>query len=300
MRKKTEYVGSVYIGVVGGTLENGECRDSIQNIHRRPGDSMPRFIRGTKGFETRQAHFDYWLGETRHPFMLLLDHDMIYPPDTLERLRSHGLPYVSGFYLRRRYAPIAPVWFYLPPRGTWPMEVYTGVPERGRLHPLGASGWGCVLVHREVAEAVARILKGEPFVLEDDMDVWPYDLNRVMGAIHGLRGLVDAAPSEAVLRPALAQFVGVLEEEIRPLRGDKAHVGSDLRFPFYAREAGYVLMGDPDVRVSHMLDYPLSPDDFEESPGEMRNKVAKDQRKAVTKERKRLRQNLTNLRKAVL
>lgn len=220
-----------YIGVVGGEWEHGPCRDSIHNLTIRPGDSI-RYVRGTKGYESRQTHFNIFMAGT-HDYMLLLDHDMIFPEDTLERLRSHQLPYVSGFYMRRRYAPIVPVWFH-PWEGAWPFRPYLEIPESGRLHEIGASGWGCILIHRQVIEDTRKILKGEPDVIEDDMDVWPYDLAAV------LRG----------------------EEQLRPLRGQKDPVGSDIRYPFYAVHAGYQLVGDPDVSCGHIIHYPLAITDY--------------------------------------
>ena len=232
------YEGTVYIGVVGPDDIPVQAALSIVNIRRQDGDRIPQFRMGTKGFEVRQQHIDFFMDETEHDFILLLDHDMIFEPDTLERLRSHGEPYVSGFYMRRRWGPIMPVWFE-PFNGEWPHRPWTTVPERGRLHELGASGWGCVLLHREVIESTREtVLKGERDVMEDDMDVWPYDLGAV------LRG----------------------EEEMRPLRYSKDNVGSDIRYPFYARAAGWTLYGDPDVRPKHILDYPLSADDFEQMP----------------------------------
>lgn len=261
MKQKQEYTGSCYVGCVGGELENGECRDSIDNIRLRNGDGLPVFIRATKGYEARQAHFDRWLNGTAHAFMLLLDHDMLFAPDTLERLRAHSLPYVSGFYLRRRFAPIAPIWFKLGKPGVLPMEIFTDVPESGKLVPIGASGWGCLLIHRDVAQAVQQRLKGEPLVIEDDMDVWPYDLPAILNAVMGLRALIAEKVSAGTLRPALREHVETLEREIRILRGARDCIGSDIRFPFFARLAGYTLMGDPDVKPAHMLNYPLSASD---------------------------------------
>lgn len=273
MRQTIEYSGTCYIGVVGPTLDVGDARDSIERITRRAGDGQPVYIRATKGYEARQLHFANWLQNTSHAFMLLLDHDMIFSPDTLERLRSHKQPYVSGLYMRRQHQPIAPVWFELGRRGQFPMKPWTSNPERGRLHPLGASGWGCILIHRDVCRAVANVLKGEPFVIEDDLDVYPYDLGNVMGAISGLRALVNEQPGGSTLWPALREHVATLEREIRPLRWVKDMVGSDIRFPFYAREAGFILQGDPDVRPAHVLDYPLSPDDYDGLPPEYQNEV---------------------------
>ena len=292
-----EYTGSVYIGVVGGEVEIGECRDSIDAIRRRQGDVLRR-NRGTKGFESRGMHYKLWHEETKQDFLCLLDHDMTFQPDTLERLRNHKLPYVSGYYLRRDYAPISPVWYEYGPKHKWPMVPWTKEPERGKLHKLGASGWGCVLLHRDVADAVKPLLKGEAPIIEDDMDVWPYDLERAMSAIYGLGELVNEKPPARMLRAALEQYEAALREEIRPLRGIKTNVGSDLRYPFFAREAGFVLMGDPDVRPGHMVNYPLNPDDYSGQTDEFRKSLKKEWEKEVKKERDLINEHLNNLERA--
>ena len=155
-------------------------------------------------------------------------------------------------------------------------------PERGKLHPLGASGWGCMLLHRDVVMATKPLLKGEQEILEDDLDVWPYDLPAVLEAMRGLRWLADTeAESPATLQKAVTPFVEILEREIRPLRGRKDIVGSDIRYPFYAREAGHILMGDPDCRCKHMLDYPLSPDDFSDMPPDARENIYKEMHQKI-------------------
>jgi len=166
----THYTGSAYIGVVGPDEIPVDSVLSIMNIERRKGDATPLFMKATKGYEARQKHVDAFL-VSQHDWLLLLDHDMIFEPDTLERLRSHGVPYVSGLYMRRRFAPMFSVWFE-PFTGEWPLMPFTADPERGRLHELGASGWGCVLLHREVIEGTRPYLDGYQEVLEDAM----YDL----------------------------------------------------------------------------------------------------------------------------
>lgn len=225
-------MATVYTGVVGPDLLDVDALTSVINITRRDGDPWPHFIKATKGYEARQKHINKFLA-TEHDYILLLDGDMIFEPDTLERLRSHNLPFVSGYYLRRTFAPIYPVWFK-PFTGEWPYEPFVLPPERGQLHPIGASGWGCILIHRDVILAVRGILYGEQEVLEDDMDVWPYDLQAVLSG----------------------------REQIRPLLGQKHPIGSDIRFPFFALQCGYQLWGDPDVRPAHLLNYPLTPDDL--------------------------------------
>jgi len=265
------YTGDVYIAVVGPETEFGVARDSIHNIRRRQGDSGPHFVRATKGFEARQMHLNSFI-QGKHDFILFLDHDMTFPPDTLERLRSHGKPYVSGLYMRRRYDPIAPIWFEDNPAGEWPFQPYSRDPERGRLHKIGASGWGCILVHREVILAVRELLNGEEEIIEDDMDVWPYDLQRVLRVIRLLGKLpTNWQIGERDLRRYVHKCATVLQQEIRPLRGKKDNVGSDIRFPFFAKAAGYQLYGDPDVRCGHILFYPLTPDDYSALTDEQRN-----------------------------
>ena len=257
-----EYTGSCYIGVVGPETDFADCTASINAILRRPGDSLPQRFSATKGYEARQKHINIFMDSPQYSFILLLDHDQIFQEHTLERLRSHKLPYVSGLYMRRQIAPIAPVWFR-EFRGQWPMEPWVGPVERGKLHKLGASGWGCTLVHRDVFTAVREILKGEWDVLEDDMDIWPYSIDVIMSSLKALRSILDERPANSTLYPALEHHVSTLELEIRPLRADREVVGSDIRFPFFAKQAGFQLYGDPDVRCGHMLNYNLTADDYD-------------------------------------
>ena len=271
------YKGSCYIGVVGSEDENGECRDTIERIERKTGDTAPVFIRATKGYEARQMHLNNWYENTKHPFMLLLDSDMKFPVHTLKRLRAHGLPFVSGLYMRRRYAPIAPVWFEQGEAGVMPMTPFTAVPMENTLYKLGASGWGCILMHRDVVTATRPLLKGEAEIIEDDMDIYPYDLRVVMDALNNFSD--DNA----------RETIEVLRKEIRPLRGLKDSVGSDIRFPFFARLAGFELHGDTGVMCEHMLNYPISPMDYvNQSAGNVRDLAIKTF-EGVRRERERIR-----------
>ena len=280
---------SVYIGVVGAELELGECRDSIENLKIRPGDTPPVFYRFTKGFEAREAHIRKFLNETEHGAIFLMDADMYFPPDALERLRVYGMPYLSGYYLRRLYNPIMPVWFNkFTENMEFPMSPMTKDPERGTLHELGGSGWGCMLIHREVFEAVHPLLKGEPFVIEDDMDIWPYNIDTMMECINGLQGEMSYS--------RIQQIAKTLKEEFKPLRGRRDNVGSDIRFPYFAKKAGYTLYGEPDVRVHHNMNYPLAPDDYtkgHKEPGQQR--VTEATKNAIVKKRKNNRKRLKGL-----
>lgn len=228
---KKKYTGSVYTGVVGPDTIPVQAMISIMNLKRRDGDAAPKFQIATKGYEARQKCINEFM-ESEHDFILLLDHDMIFDADTLERLRSHELPYVSGLYMRRRFAPMFSVWFE-PFDGQWPLMPFTDDPARDTLHELGASGWGCILMHRDMIEAVRPFLGGEQEVIEDDMDTWP--------------------------------ATGEL------LRGTKDVIGSDIRYPIFAKQAGFTLWGDPDVRPKHIVQYPLSPDDYSGTPQSVRD-----------------------------
>ena len=282
-----EYTGSVYIGVVGPDNANEECRDSIDKIIHRPGDYGPIYHRATKGYEARQSHLNKFYNDAKHEFLFLIDRDMVIPQDALERLRNHKLPFVTGFYMRRRYEPIYPVWYKLPVKGEWLMEPFSDIPERGKLYPLGASGWGCMLIHRDVITATKAILKGEWEIIEDDMDIWPYDLPKVIGAIRGLRNLLEEKPKASTTWPALEHHVQTLEKEIRILSGVNETTGSDIRYTFFAREAGFTLMGDADVRCGHMMDYPLSAEDWEQMPHEVVGQIQTGLKKVTLEARRR-------------
>lgn len=226
---------TVYIGVAGGAeMIHFSAYASIMNMARRDGDGFPTFIQGTKGYEVRQQHFNRFIA-SQHDWMLLLDGDMVFEPDTLERLRSHERPYVSGLYCYRTLSPIRLMWFK-PWDGQWPYKPWIDPPERGRLHKIGASGWGCMLIHRDVVNGTrGTILKDELDVIEDAMYAWPR----------------------------------YPDEPERILRGTRQSIiGSDIRYPFYALAAGFQLYGDPDVRPRHLLTYGLSPDDYENQPPE--------------------------------
>lgn len=246
---------SVYIGVVGGETDYGISRDSIERLERATDEDITIYARATKGYEARQRHIDKFI-ESKHEWLLLLDHDMTFPRDTLTRLLSHGVKFVSGYYLFRQVTPtLRPIWFQ-PPRvdkdgnPLWPLPPVLVDPERGRLHELGASGWGCILLHRSVIEDTRRVLRGQPDVLEDAMEFWPYDFNTVMDALN--RG--DLA---------------TLRRELRPLRGTfdggGRMVGSDVRYAWFARQAGHILYGDPDVRCGHVTLFPVHPDDYSDA-----------------------------------
>ena len=283
-KQKNNYTGSAYIGIVGPDAEYGICRDSIEAIARRSGDSALHYTRATKGYEARQWHINNFL-DSHHDFIFMMDSDMVFPHDCLERLRSHGLPYISGFYMRRNFDTLAPVWYRPFKNDSFPVEPWIGLIEQGKLHKIGASGWGCILLHRAVILGVRELLKGEWEVLEDDMDVWPYDLGRIVGAINWMQHHID----REIMSPiAFQAYIDILREEIRPLRCDRDRVGSDIRFPFFALQAGFQLYGDPAVSCGHIVNYPLSIAEYNVVPPERLKEGARNQRKVTVEQRKKI------------
>jgi len=272
-------------------VANINAINSIYRIHRRYGDEGPFELSGTKGFAVRQQHINNFI-KSKHDFILLLDRDQVFQPDILDRLRSHRLPYVSGYYMFRSSIP-RPIWFKWQPKNRFPMVPYYEIPPKGKLVKLGASGWGCILVHRAVFEAVKPLLKGEPEIIEDDMDLWPYNLERILVAIKKLEKFGEQ-------KEIRNEVIKTLREEIRPLRIVKDNIGSDLRFPFFAREAGFTLWGDPDARCGHLIDYAVSPDDFEQMDPEIIKKNHHEWSvKMIKKERNRLAKAYKEMLKAV-
>lgn len=234
--------GTAYIGVATSDLQSVEAINSVWSLWRRHGDGDPVFRIATKGAEAREWHIRQFLAST-HDWLLFLDGDMVFPADALERLRSHGLPCVSGLYYRRTHEPmILPIWFEDDPTFQWPMMPFRETPVSGRLYRLGGTGFGIWLIHRSVFQALDPILKGEAYVWQDDMDTWPFELKAVLEG----------------------------REPIRVLRGTRDQVGADLRLSFFVRHAGFVLWGDPEVSCGHNLVYPLSRKDWAAYPAEFR------------------------------
>jgi hypothetical protein len=265
------YTGTAYLGVASSEFGVSRAQQSIQRIVRRPGDGESVFAEFTKGQDAREWLVSRFLA-SEHDFLLFLDGDEEYPANLLERLRSHKLPCVAALYYRRTLIPhILPIWYEWEGEDegefVWPMMPFRDVPEPGRLYRLAATGYGGWLIHREVFEAVRPLLRGERFIVEDDMDVWPYDLGRVLrrqaaartlvGWLRGVLaegGALDAeriAQAEALIADAEAG------EEIRPLRGRKTTVGSDLRLGFYIRQAGYTIWGDAGAACGHYVVHPI-------------------------------------------
>lgn len=93
---------------------------------------------------------EFLKGKAEYAF--IVDTDMLYPPNVLPRLMSHGKKMVTGLYFSRGDIDRAyPVVFKKEPLDKWPKTRYFDYPDNS-LVEVGACGHGCLLIHREVLE----------------------------------------------------------------------------------------------------------------------------------------------------
>lgn len=116
----------------------------------KEGECMVSFIIGSLIYEARNDFVKQALS-ANVDYVLWLDSDMIFPPDTLQKMLRHmedGKDIVTGLYFRRR-APFTPVLFSKLDleHGTW--EGCDDYPTDG-LFEVDGCGFGCVMVRKTV------------------------------------------------------------------------------------------------------------------------------------------------------
>ena len=92
--------------------------------------------------------------------VLWLDSDMLFPPDTLQRLESHNVDMVTGLYVKR-HEPVVPVIYDTieePVRNadgklTRNISPYTSYPHDS-FFPVAGCGFGCVLTSTKLLRDV--------------------------------------------------------------------------------------------------------------------------------------------------
>ena len=153
--------------------------------------------------------------------LLFLDTDLIFSPEHVERLISHGLPFLIGLYPKKQE------------QLAWVCntreEFGERDPETG-LQRILYGGTGCMLIAREVIEAIIAAHPELSYEPDDGEDAQPlYDIFRV----------------------------GVYED---PVAKRRRYLSEDWFFCQYALDAGYPLYADTHVVLKHCGDaiYPLS------------------------------------------
>lgn len=111
-----------------------------------------------EGYETTfQYFYGYAVDQVRnliadwtvkgYDYLFAVDHDMVFGRDTLKKLLAHDKDVVSGVYRQRLENQILEV--YDSSYRNWPASNLDG-----RLHEVGAVGFGCVLVKKHVLGAI--------------------------------------------------------------------------------------------------------------------------------------------------
>lgn len=85
-------------------------------------------------------------------WLFFLDDDVVAPPDTFQRLASHGKDIISGLYYRRAQ-PIVPVMLRTDAQG---QNQWVQSWEANKLIEVDLVGAGCLLIHRRVLERVSK------------------------------------------------------------------------------------------------------------------------------------------------
>ena len=129
--------------------------NSFRSIQLDPGD-IAALHYGATGLAARKAQGTEFLHKKEFDAIAMLDLDMDFPADTLQKLRKHDLDMVTGHYYRRQLDPMVSI-IETTPDGTWPYIPLLDVPHKG-LHEVASTGMGCVLIKRHVFEAVAAEL----------------------------------------------------------------------------------------------------------------------------------------------
>lgn len=83
-------------------------------------------------------------------WLVWFDSDMRFPKDTIERLISHNKPIVMAGYPTRKPPLIEPTQYA---DDATNIRVYTENDSTG-LQPIASGGFGCVVIHRSVFEAI--------------------------------------------------------------------------------------------------------------------------------------------------
>jgi hypothetical protein len=111
---------------------------------------------GPRVDQGRNTLFRTWLQETDCDRILMLDDDMVYPADTIKRLRGHNKDLVGGMYFAGSWAghvkPAVSVAREMPD-GQVTIEPYYSYPLNA-LVPVEGLGGGFMMVTRRCAEAV--------------------------------------------------------------------------------------------------------------------------------------------------
>ena len=151
----------ILVGAVSAEHPHGKSMVSFYAMRLQKGDMRIAEF-GKPGYHARKIIGTLFENKTGYGALLMLDLDMKFPDDMLEKLRAHDLDMVTAHYFRRRTDPMMSI--IQVDRGGWPYIPLLDIPEDG-LHEVASTGMGCVLIKREPYMAVKESLRegGHPF-----------------------------------------------------------------------------------------------------------------------------------------
>lgn len=94
--------------------------------------------------------------KSNSPYLMMLDSDIMFPPNTLHALMEHKLPIVGGWYRDKKAENHHPcVYDFVEDQEDFSVFRHRNEPGTG-LEKVDATGAGCWLMTREVAEALGE------------------------------------------------------------------------------------------------------------------------------------------------
>ena len=144
----------VLVGAVSAEQQYVKSLVSFYAMRLRKGDLRVAEY-GKPGIHARKIIGNLFEDKTEYGALLMLDLDMLFPNDMLEKLRTHDLDMVTAHYFRRRTNPMISV--IQVDRGGWPYIPLLDIPSDG-LHEAASTGFGAVLIKREPYMAVKNSL----------------------------------------------------------------------------------------------------------------------------------------------
>ena len=126
-----------------------------RNAYKMPWDD---FIpsEGTYLQQARNYIHNMYLNASTLPFLMMLDSDILFPPRIVETLLQHRKPIIGGWYKDKKAANHHPV-VYDFKEDIDGMAVWNHREKPGKgVEQVDATGAGCWLMSREVAEALGK------------------------------------------------------------------------------------------------------------------------------------------------
>jgi len=152
------------IGYVRGRLVEGEFSESLLSIVMEgstPVDAVLRYISGPNISTGRNQVVRDFLDKQRAPWLFMCDTDMVFQPDTVDRLIEAADPVerpvlgALAFSQNADGPPFSTMYELTEKGGRLAFTRYTSWPE-DRCVQVSATGAACLLMHRTALEAVEK------------------------------------------------------------------------------------------------------------------------------------------------